>query len=118
MPIYRTRCDHCGAEDDLFRPIARMDELPSCCGETVRRVICAPMVIADIQPYQAMAVDVATGNPPVINSRSEHREFLRRNGYVEVGNEMPKQRAEVQGDFNVRRELTDSAHQILPKYTV
>jgi hypothetical protein len=45
-----------------------------------------PMVIPDIQPYQAVAADV-DGKRPVINSRSRHREFLKRNGYIEVGNE-------------------------------
>jgi len=44
-------------------------------------------IIKDIEPYKAVAVDVATGKPPVIGSRSQHREFLRRNSYIEVGNE-------------------------------
>lgn len=47
-------------------------------------------IIPDIEPYKAVATDVATGKPPVITSRSRHREFLRRNGYEEVGNEMPR----------------------------
>lgn len=119
MPMYVVRCGECSSQQDIFRPLARFDELPDCCGQRMQRVICAPAVIADIQPYQAMAVDVATGKPPVISSRSEHREFLRRNGYVEVGNEMPRaEKREVQGDFNVRRELTEAARQVLPKYTV
>ncbi len=41
----------------------------------------APMVIPDIQPYKSMA----TGE--MITSRSRHREHLRANGLVEVGNE-------------------------------
>lgn len=40
-------------------------------------------IIRDIDPYQAVAVDVATGKRPKIGSRSEHREFLKRNGYHE-----------------------------------
>ena len=44
-------------------------------------------IIKDIDPYNAVAVDVATGRPPVIAGRRQHREFLKRNGYVEVGNE-------------------------------
>lgn len=43
-------------------------------------------VIKDIEPYKALATDVATGKPPIITSRSHHREFLQRNGYAEVGN--------------------------------
>lgn len=69
-------------------------------------------VIPDIQPYQAVAVDAKTGKAPVITSRKQHKEFLSRNGYVEVGNEMPKQR-EYDGDHNVRKELTEATHQVL-----
>ena len=45
-------------------------------------------VIRDIEPYRTAAADVAAGNKRVmIGSRSEHREFLKRNGLVEVGND-------------------------------
>lgn len=47
-------------------------------------------IIRDIEPYRTAASDVASDNKrPVIGSRSRHREFLRDNGYVEVGNEKP-----------------------------
>ncbi len=47
-------------------------------------------IISDIEPYRAAGSDVATENKrPVIAGRRQHREFLRRNGYVEVGNEVP-----------------------------
>jgi len=92
------------------------NDLPVCCGVTMRRKICAPMVVADIQPYQAMGVDAASGKAPVITSRSQHREYLKRNGYVEVGNEMPKQSSEIKGDFNNRAELREAVREVLPKY--
>ena len=118
MPIYRMTCDECGAEQDIFRSIAQIDHnLPNCCAQTMRRKICAPMVLSDLSPYQAMGVDVATGKAPVITSRSKHREYLRRNNYIEVGNEVPKMRTEVYGDFNVRKELTEAVREVLPKYT-
>lgn len=41
-------------------------------------------IIPDIQPYVAVAGDRAG---KVIGSRREHKEFLRRNGFEEVGNE-------------------------------
>ena len=44
-------------------------------------------IIPDIQPYKAIAIDQATGECPVITSRSQHRAFLRRNGYEEIGND-------------------------------
>ena len=45
-------------------------------------------VISDIEPYRAAGSDIACeGKRPVIAGRRQHREFLRRNGYVEVGND-------------------------------
>lgn len=45
-------------------------------------------VIGDIAPYRAAGSDIAAGGKrPVIGGRRQHREFLKRNGYVEVGNE-------------------------------
>lgn len=47
-------------------------------------------IIRDIEPYRTAASDVAHDNKRVvIGSRSRHREFLRDNSYVEVGNERP-----------------------------
>lgn len=43
--------------------------------------VTAPMVMADIQPYQSMV----TGE--MITSRSHHRSHLKQHGLVEVGNE-------------------------------
>ena len=42
-------------------------------------------VMRDIEPYQNMK------DRGWITSRSQHREFLRRNNFVEVGNEYNKQ---------------------------
>jgi hypothetical protein len=41
-------------------------------------------VIPDIEPYKAVAGDMAG---KYIKSRKEHREFLKRNNFQEVGNE-------------------------------
>lgn len=81
MPLYEVRCKTCGKHTDIFRSLANYDDLPTCCGEVVERVLSAPMVIADIQPYQSMA----TGE--WITSRSHHRDHLRAHGLVEVGND-------------------------------
>ena len=62
----------------------------------------SPQIIRDIDPYQAVAVDVATGKPPRIGSRSEHREFLKRNGYVELGNERIKPKSVEYNDISPR----------------
>lgn len=47
-------------------------------------------IIRDIEGYRTAASDIAHDNKRVfIGSRSRHREFLRDNNYVEVGNEVP-----------------------------
>jgi hypothetical protein len=70
-------------------------------------------IIRDIEPYRTAGSDIAHDNKRiVVGSRSEHRDFLRRNNYVEVGNEhgpnttLPVRRA---GDAvnDIRRALGD-----------
>jgi hypothetical protein len=53
-----------------------------------------PMIVSDIKEYRATAVDKATGQRPVIGGRRQHREFLRNNGYRELGNDVPTARRE------------------------
>ena len=47
----------------------------------------APMVISDLPEYRPVAADKHTGKRPIIGGRRQHREFLSRNGYQEVGND-------------------------------
>lgn len=118
MPIYALQCSAgCGHEQDIYRAIAERDrDLPDCCGSLMTRKIVAPMVAPDISAYQAVAVDVATGKAPVINSRSAHRDFLKRNGYTEVGNESVGRKAgEVRGDFNLRGDLAQATRDVMRK---
>lgn len=56
-------------------------------GNTTPSDLAAPMVVADVQPYKS----VIDGS--VIGGRRQHREHLRANGCVEVGNETVKPRA-------------------------
>lgn len=45
-------------------------------------------IIRDIEPYRTAGSDIAHDNKRIIvGSRSQHRDFLRRNDYIEVGNE-------------------------------
>jgi len=106
MPIYLMHCDSCHAEQDLYRSVAKMDEdLPHCCGEQMRRKICAPYVVADIQPYKSMA----TGE--MITSRSKHKQHLRDHGLVEIGNETPKQKA-----IEKPRDIKKDLHEVMAGY--
>ncbi len=61
-----------------------------------RATSAGPQIMSDIAPYRTAATDVATGQRTVIGGRRQHREFLGRNGYVEVGNDyVPPQREEL-----------------------
>ena len=81
MPIYAAHCNQCGKDEDFYRTVANYQDIPFCCGIQMERRICAPQVIKDIDPYVSMI------DGTVINSRSQHRDHLRANGCIEVGNE-------------------------------
>jgi hypothetical protein len=70
-----------------------------------------PQIISDLAPYRSAAIDIATGRRALIGGRAQHREFLRRNNYVEVGNElMAPRRAELNRSeriADIRRALGD-----------
>lgn len=93
MPNYTVECDTCGQVRDVFRSLDQFGKWPRCPGHgRMRQIIQAPQIVKDIEPYRAIAADITTGKAPVIGSRREHKEFLRRNGFVEVGNDKPKMR--------------------------
>lgn len=97
MPLYDAQCDACGSTTEFVSRYGSIqDDLPECCNAKMRHVWLSTRltVIPDIEPYRAVASDIATGKPPTIMGRAQHREFLRRNNYTEVGNEMPKPRRE------------------------
>ena len=54
----------------------------------------APMVIGDLPEYRTAAADKHTGKRMLIGGRRQHREFLKRNGYIEIGNDYGSQRRE------------------------
>ena len=88
MPIYAVHCNQCGKDEDIYRTIANYNDLPECCGKRMERIICAPQVIKDIDPY------ISQIDGSLITSRSQHREHLRANGCIEVGNEKMEPRQE------------------------
>lgn len=51
-------------------------------------------IIKDIDPYKPVAADKETGERPVIGGRRQHRDFLRKNGYFEIGNSFVEPRRE------------------------
>lgn len=70
-----------------------------------------PTIIRDIDGYRTVAGDVAHDGKRVhIGSRSRHREFLRDNNYVEVGNDYDRKqvdqrqpRRETKAQFQTRQ---------------
>lgn len=100
MPIYRYKCSVCDHEQDEYRSVAERDRFPTCaadcdpedlgedeedmqwtCKGEMRRIVAAPMVITDMQPYKSMV----TGE--MITSRSQHRAHLKAHNCIEIGNE-------------------------------
>lgn len=115
MPIYAIHCPSCGEDGgDIFRKIAEMDRLPIChCGNKFARKICAPMVMGDLPEYQAVAFDAKTGTAPRINGRAQHREFLRRNDYIEVGNEKRSAKPFDGHDPSLKDDVARATKQVL-----
>lgn len=76
MPLYATKCPVCQEEDLIWRRIAERDNLPTCgCGAVVTRVLVAPMIIPEIQPF-------ISPNGEYITSRTEWREDLKKNNAI------------------------------------
>lgn len=87
MPTYVYACG-CGTRTEAVRRIDDRDDCPPCrtCGGATERRITATMV-AVFQPYVTPCFDKESGERMRINSASEHRAFLARNGLEEVGND-------------------------------
>jgi hypothetical protein len=65
------------------------------------REVEAPMVMGDIQPYRSMI------NGEMITSRSRHREHLKANGCVEVGNDWTPPKRTVDPHSGLKRRIAD-----------
>lgn len=81
MPLYDVKCQACGKQAEIFRSLNEYEDLPECCGQAMQRIISAPMVMNDIQPY------ISQIDGSVINSRSAHKAHLKTHRCEEVGNE-------------------------------
>jgi len=102
MPQYEAECPRCKKTLEYYAKVDDRDNTPDCCGWPTRRVMSRSQVMADIQPYRTVAADKETGRCQYISSRKKHREFLKRNGYEEVGNdkfESKKRSPDASGDF-------------------
>ena len=74
--MYRIECVICLERFDIFKKMSEYDDLPFHCGAKTSRIMCAPSVITDLQPY----VSPASGK--LINSRSAQAEDLKRTNSI------------------------------------
>lgn len=110
MPLYTYRCPLCATETDEFRTVAKRNDVPRCISHSGRvpesvemeRVVSAPMVVSDMQPYKSMI------DGRMITSRSQHRDHLKAHGCIEVGNETkylkPKEKIDLTPESKAARK--------------
>jgi putative FmdB family regulatory protein len=110
MPLYTYQCPECGASKDGVASVSeRHLAAPSCHGQ-MKLIIVPTLVMDDIAPYMAVAGDMAG---KTISGRREHREYLKRNRLVEVGNEPIRP---IRNDFRPRKgEIREDLHKIVPQ---
>lgn len=78
MPVYESACLKCGVYHEYIRPVAKCYDTPECCGvKTDKRLFSAPMMRADIQPWDAYQ-SPATGK--LISSYAQRREDMKASG--------------------------------------
>ena len=117
MPIYGWRCPDCETPREVLRAVKDHAIPEVCeCGSMMKRELTPLHVNPDIEPYQAVAGDMAG---KYITSRRKHREFLKRNRLYEVGNEKPKDTKKMRNTIKkgeIREELRKVVPDILRKH--
>jgi len=78
MPVYEAVCLKCGKYHEYIRPVAQCQDTPVCCeAKTDKRLLSAPMMRADIQPWDAYQ-SPATGK--LITSYAQRRADMKAAG--------------------------------------
>ena len=117
MPLYDWRCPACHAPREVLRAVEDCMAPETCaCGQWMVRELTPLHVMPDLAPYRAVAGDRAG---EMITSRKDHREFLRRNNFSEVGNEMPKDTKKMRSTTKkgeIREELRRVVPSVLRKH--
>lgn len=76
-----------------------------------------PQIMRDLEPYRAAASDIACGGKrPMISGRRQHREFLSRNGYTEVGNEYVPKPSDAPSTRELQRDRIDDIKRATGEY--
>lgn len=98
MPVYEAVCLKCGKYHEYIRPVAQCRDTPVCCEtKTDKRLLSAPMMRADIQPWDAYQ-SPATGK--LITSYAERRADMKAAGCRDwEGMDSEKQNAQRQKQY-------------------
>lgn len=83
MPLYSYSCAHCGREQDAYNSIDNRKRGPKCCGRVAKQIITGSYLTPVFAPYRAVGKE----RGKVIRTRSQHRDYLKKHGYEEVGND-------------------------------
>lgn len=112
MPLYDWKCEGCGKQREVLRSVAdcRIPEFCEC-GIPMIRQLTAAYVQGDIAPYMAVAGDRAG---KYITSRKEHRQFLKRNRLVEIGDAPVKSTKQMRKTVT-RKEIREELKKVIPE---
>lgn len=101
-------CKACTGWHDLDEP------WPHNCTSHWDKSAAGPQIVRDIDPYVSSAANKHSGKRELVGGRRQHREFLKRNDYVEVGNDSslfkPPQPQKL--DLVTKREIVQAIKQI------
>lgn len=113
-PTYLWRCETCEEDIEVFRHLSDYKSPPEH-PHPVKRVLTVPYAMPDIAPYRAVAGDM---KGKFISGRREHREFLKRNRLVEVGDEPVRPTKEFRKNVYRRGELARDIKEAIAEHCV
>jgi len=115
MPTYEYRCADCG-DFTRYLPLARYNEEQHCpqCQLPARKMVSAPIVRGDIQPYQCPITGKA------ITSRRAHEENLLRHDcrVLERGERQEVEKRRKAEDDALANKLAETAAELVNKMPV
>ena len=112
MPTYEYHCEQCGPIE-VWRSMADY-KVPPEHPHPVTRVISPCVGFGDIKPYIARAGDMA-GKP--ITSRVQHKQFLKRNRLIELGDAPVKDTKQFR-KTTTRKDVRESLKAAIAQHTM
>jgi putative FmdB family regulatory protein len=112
VPTYEYHCEQCGPIE-VWRSMADY-KVPPEHPHPVTRVISPCVGFGDIKPYIARAGDMA-GKP--ITSRVQHKQFLKRNRLIELGDAPVKDTKQFR-KTTTRKDVRESLKAAIAQHTM